>query len=165
MHREDKGWAMKRARPSKKMLCSGLGLNYGSKRRHDGFLLMSLKGFVNRLSHYCHIDCDRDVSTAHCRSSSVFQLITTTSASSSQDHDALWKKIHQRFPKFARLIITWQPFTKPTNKFLGFRQQNVHFVTKIQTILLEFLRTFRKLANYVGLKNRGSLFRLIVKNE
>jgi len=28
------------------------------------------KGFVNRLSHDCHIDSDRDVSTAFCRSSS-----------------------------------------------------------------------------------------------
>ena len=35
---------------------------------------MSLKGFVNRLSHDCHIDIDRDVSTEYCRSSSVFKL-------------------------------------------------------------------------------------------
>ena len=32
------------------------------------------KGFVNRLSYDCNIDIDRDVSTANCRSSSVFQL-------------------------------------------------------------------------------------------
>ena len=35
---------------------------------------MSLKGFVNRFSHYCHIDIDRDASTVHCMSSSVLQL-------------------------------------------------------------------------------------------
>ena len=29
---------------------------------------MCTKGFVNRLSHDCHIDIDRDVSTAYCRS-------------------------------------------------------------------------------------------------
>ena len=32
------------------------------------------KGFVNRLSYDCNIGIDRDVSTANCRSSSVFQL-------------------------------------------------------------------------------------------
>ena len=31
---------------------------------------MCIKGFVNRLSHDCHIDIDRNVSTACCRSSS-----------------------------------------------------------------------------------------------
>ena len=32
--------------------------------------------------------------------------------------------------------------TAYTNMFLGFRQQNVNIVTKIQTILLNLLRTF-----------------------
>ena len=43
---------------------------------------VSLKGFVNRLSHechididHCHIDIDRDVSTEYGRSSSVFKLM------------------------------------------------------------------------------------------
>ena len=31
---------------------------------------MNIEGFVYRLSHDCHLDIDRDVSTAHCRSSS-----------------------------------------------------------------------------------------------
>ena len=31
---------------------------------------MRKMGFVDRLSHDCHIDIDRDVSTAYCRSSS-----------------------------------------------------------------------------------------------
>ena len=31
---------------------------------------MRKMGLVNRLSHDCHIDIDRDVSTAYCRSSS-----------------------------------------------------------------------------------------------
>ena len=30
----------------------------------------NIKGFVNRLSHDCHIDKDPDVSTAYCKSSS-----------------------------------------------------------------------------------------------
>ena len=30
---------------------------------------MCIKSFVNRLSHDCHIDIDRDVSTAYCGSS------------------------------------------------------------------------------------------------
>ena len=46
----------------------------GNVKRKSGKWVMSLKGFVNRFSHDCHIDIDRDVSTAHCRSSSVFQL-------------------------------------------------------------------------------------------
>ena len=32
--------------------------------------MMCIKGFVNRLSHDCHIDIDHDVSTVYCRSSS-----------------------------------------------------------------------------------------------
>ena len=35
---------------------------------------MSLKGFVKRLSHDCQIDINRDVLTAYCKSSSLFQL-------------------------------------------------------------------------------------------
>ena len=65
-------------------------------------------------------------------------LRKTTSASSSQD--ATWK-IHQRLPKFHRFIMRWQP-PPPTNTFLGIRQQNVNIVTKIQTIFLDFFRTF-----------------------
>ena len=57
-------------------------MNHRSKRRAlsreslgiSGKWVMSLKGFVNRLSHDCHIDIDRDFSTEYCRSSSVFKL-------------------------------------------------------------------------------------------
>ena len=35
---------------------------------------MNLKRFVNRLSRDCHVDIDRDVSTAYFKSSSVFRL-------------------------------------------------------------------------------------------
>ena len=76
--RADKGWAMKRARPDKKVRC-GLGSNYGLGKRRlvsqlgiYGKWVVSLKGFVNRLPHDCHKDNERDVSTAYCRSSSVF---------------------------------------------------------------------------------------------
>ena len=39
-----------------------------------------LKGLVYRLSHDCHLDIDRDVSTAHCRSSSgdIVDLLSRT---------------------------------------------------------------------------------------
>ena len=36
---------------------------------HCSSWIMRIKSFVNRLSHDCHIDIDRDVSTAYCRSS------------------------------------------------------------------------------------------------
>ena len=58
----DKGWAVKRARPSKRC---GLGSNYGPHAQIketvnikgiSGKRVMSLKGFVNRLSNYCQID-------------------------------------------------------------------------------------------------------------
>ena len=41
---------------------------------------MNIEGFVYRLSHDCHLDIDRDVSTAHCRSSSgnSVVLLSTT---------------------------------------------------------------------------------------
>ena len=35
---------------------------------------MNLKRFVNRLSRDCHVDIDREVSTAYFTSSSVFRL-------------------------------------------------------------------------------------------
>ena len=59
-------------------------MDYKSKRRQttaswdikgiSGKLVMSLKVFVNRLSHDCHINIDRDVLIPNYRSSSVFQL-------------------------------------------------------------------------------------------
>ena len=41
---------------------------------------MNIEGFVYRLSHDCHLDIDRDVSTAYCRSSSgnSVVLLSTT---------------------------------------------------------------------------------------
>ena len=57
------------------MLCSGLGSNYAQHVKETGNVkgilgkrVMSVKGFVNRLSHYCQIDA----SAAHC---TVFQLL------------------------------------------------------------------------------------------
>ena len=35
-----------------------------------GIFQETMKGFVYRLPHDCHLDFDRDVSTAHCRSPS-----------------------------------------------------------------------------------------------
>ena len=35
VHRGDKSWAMKRARPSKKVWCSGLGSNYGLPKKRQ----------------------------------------------------------------------------------------------------------------------------------
>ena len=43
------------------------------KRRGSERWGISLKGFVNRLSHDCHVDVDRNVST-ESRSSSLFKL-------------------------------------------------------------------------------------------
>ena len=46
--------------------------------------------------------------------------------------------------EFSHLIPNWE-FRKvscATNTFLGIRQQNVNIVTKIQTIFLDFFRTF-----------------------
>ena len=69
--RADKGWAVKRARSSKKVTCSGSGLgsNYGQRdEEYQGNLRKEsyfLKGFVNRLSHYCEIDIDRDASNTY----------------------------------------------------------------------------------------------------
>ena len=64
--RADKGWAMKRARPGKKVRC-GLGSNYGLGKRRlvsqlgiSGKWVTSLNGFVNRLPHDCHKDNERD---------------------------------------------------------------------------------------------------------
>ena len=83
-YRADKSWAMKRSRPSKKVWCSWLGSNYGPQIKETGTIKgisgnlrkmsYELKGFVNRLSHDCHIDIDCDVSTEYCRSSSVFKF-------------------------------------------------------------------------------------------
>ena len=51
----------------------------GDKNRVSGMVLVDCckafdmvahKDFVSRLSHGCHIDIDRDVSTAYCKSSS-----------------------------------------------------------------------------------------------
>ena len=41
---------------------------------------MNIEGFAYRLSHDCHLDIDRDVSTAYCRSSSgnSVVLLSTT---------------------------------------------------------------------------------------
>ena len=58
----DKGWAVKRARPSKKVW-TGIKLWTTCTDQRDGEYqgnlrkkVMSLKGFVNRLSNYCQID-------------------------------------------------------------------------------------------------------------
>ena len=79
--RADKGWAVKQVRSIKKVWCSGLGSIHGPQIKETGNIkgisgkrVMSLKGFVNRFSHYWQIDIDRDASTVHCMSSSVFQL-------------------------------------------------------------------------------------------
>ena len=37
--------------------------------RYCSSRIMCIKGFVNRLSHDCHIDIDRRVLTAYCKSS------------------------------------------------------------------------------------------------
>ena len=86
MSKADKGWAMKRARPSKKVWCIWLGSNCGLQIKEiandvvgnikeiSGKWVISLEGFVNHLSRECHIDIDGDVPTVYCRSSSVFQL-------------------------------------------------------------------------------------------
>ena len=53
--------------------------------------MLRIKGLANLLSHDCHFDIDRDVSTAHCRSSSgnnvdlLIRTICTTVVVSDQE--------------------------------------------------------------------------------